>query len=369
MTGTASQPSHPAPGERGRITSRYPVDELRSFIETVLGRYDVPPADARITAHRMLEADIRGMAGHGIFRLPAYADRLAAGGYTIDADLRVTHETHSSALVDGGNGLGHVIVTRAAQIAVAKANQTGLAWVGVRRSNHAGAAGVYAAMALDHDLIGLYLAVGSANHLPPWGGVEPLLSTNPLAVAIPAGAEPPVVVDMATTVVSYGRIKVAAERGERIPEGWLVDAQGEPITDPTRSAEGFLVPIGEHKGSGLSMIIGMLAGVLNGAAFGRDVVDFTRDQHTPANTGQTIVMIRPDLFRPLDDFQAEMDHHVRQIRESAPLPGHSHVRVPGDQIPARRARAHERGIELAGQTAERLARLADELDLARHPFR
>ncbi len=253
-------------------------------------------------------------------------------------------------------------------MAIRKAEQSGLAWIGVRGSNHAGAGGVYASMPLEYDMIGLYLAVGSANHLPPWGGVDPLLSTNPLAVAIPAGEEPPVVLDMATTVASYGRIKMAAELGEILPEGWMVDRSGAPLTDPDRCSEGFLLPIGGYKGYGLSLVIGALAGVLNGAAFGSRVIDFNADHETPPNTGQAIVVVRPDLFRPLDEFKAEMDERLREIRDSTPMEGMPVIRVPGDQARRRRAEAHRGGLHLDDALVGRLLALAERLRVEQHPF-
>ena len=350
------------------MSDRYPIPELLAFIEAVLHRCGVPSDHACITARRMLEADVRGMSGHGIFRLPQYVARIEAGGYNLHPDIRAAHETSISALIDGDNGLGQVVVSRAAETAIAKADEHGLAWVGVRGSNHAGAAGVYAAMALEHDLIGLYLAVGSSNHLPPWGGLDPLLSTNPMAVAIPAGREPPVVLDMATTVVSYGRIKIAAERGETLPVGWMVDRTGAPLTDPGRSSEGFLVPIGGYKGYGLGLVIGMLAGVLNGAAFGSRVVDFTTDHEAPTNTGQAIVMVRPDLFRPLAEFKAEMDERIRELRTSTPIPGWPPIRIPGDQATQRATAAAQEGISVNSGTADRLRQLAERLGSTAHPF-
>lgn len=356
-------------GTVSESTTRYPIDTLRSFAEEVLRSFGVPEDHAHITALRMLDADIRGMSGHGIIRLAPYSQRLAAGGYNLDPDIRAVRESSVSALVDGDNGLGQVVVTRAAELAMDKAEEHGLAWIGVKGSNHAGAAGVYASMGLDRGLIGVYLAVGSSNHLPPWGGIDPLLSTNPLAVAIPAGDEPPVVLDMATTVVSYGRIKVTAERGEQMPEGWMVDRAGQPITDPTRSHEGFLLPIGGYKGYGLGLVVGMLAGVLNGAAFGSDVVDFTQDHETPPNTGQMVLMVRPDLFRPMEEFQAEMDLRIRELVTSTPMDGHPPVRVPGDRNPQREAEARAEGIAVTAPTAERLGALAEERGIAEHPFR
>jgi L-2-hydroxycarboxylate dehydrogenase (NAD+) len=223
-------------------------------------------------------------------------------------------------------------------------------------------------MGLEHDLIGLYMAVGGANHMPPWGGVDPLLSTNPIAVAIPAGNEPPVVLDMATTVASYGRIKVAAERGETLPEGWMVDRSGAPLIDPRRSGEGFLLPIGGYKGYGLSLVIGLLAGVLNGAAFGRQVVDFSSDHRTATNTGQTIVMVRADLFRPLTEFAAEMDEHIRDIRGSTPIATGSPVRTPGDRAASRARDIEEHGLAISDNTVTQLTELAVDLDINSSPF-
>src|SRR5205085_4046625 len=135
-----------------------------------------------------------------------------------------------------------LVMSRAAEMAAAKARQCGIGWVGARTSNHAGPASLYARMALPHDMVGLYFAVGNANHLPPWGGLEMLLSTNPIAVAIPAAEEPPIVLDMATTVAAYGKVKAKAARGEMMPEGWMVDREGKPLLDPRRANEGVLLP-------------------------------------------------------------------------------------------------------------------------------
>src|SRR4029079_172158 len=190
----------------------------------------------------------------------------------------------------------HLAMSYAADLAIEKARAAGSAWVGVRWSNHAGPASLYARMPLREGMIGMYFAVGNANHLPPWGGVEMLLSTNPIAAAIPAGEEPPIVLDMATTVAAYGKVKAKAARGEAMPEGWMIDREGKPLTDPKRAGEGFLLPIGGYKGYGLALILGLLAGTLNGAAFGKDVVDANSDSRTPTNTGQTMVAIKVSAF-------------------------------------------------------------------------
>ena len=263
------------------------AETLRDFITRAYKAVGVLEADAALVAGLMTQADLNGSDGHGVFRLPQYIRRIRAGGMNPRAIPRVVQDRAASALVDGDNGLGHLAVSLAAKTAIAKAKTAGVGWCGVRNGNHAGPAQLYAAMALPHDMIGLYLAVCSANHLPPWGGLEMLLSTNPIAVAVPAGEEPPIVLDMATTVAAYGKVKTKAQRGETMPEGWMVDRTGAPLTDPKRANEGFLLPIGGYKGYGLALILGLLAGTLNGAAMGRDVVDFNADDTTTTEAPAT----------------------------------------------------------------------------------
>ncbi|MDA1001246.1 MAG: Ldh family oxidoreductase [bacterium] len=343
---------------------RFPADRLAAFIESTFTAHGVSAGDARITAQRMIEADLRGMHGHGIFRLAPYCRRVKEGGYNLRPDIRPERETPVSALLDGDNGLGQVVVTRAAELGIQKAKESGMGWIGIHHGNHAGAGGVYAALALAHDMIGMYMAIGNANHMPPWGGVDMLLSTNPIAFAIPTGKEPPIVLDMATSVTSYGKVKVMAQSGEMMPEGWMVNSKGEPLTDPRRASEGFLVPIGGHKGYGLNVIIGVLAGVLNSAAFGSAVIDFNQDFKSPTNTGQVFFAMRPDLFRDLGDFKAEMDFRIRELRDSAPMEGMGPIRLPGEMAVKREREMREKGISVAPQVLEGLRGMAEELGLA-----
>ena len=184
--------------EAVRIKAR----ELEAFIARAFEAVDVPPADARLIAELMVRADVNGSEGHGVFRLPQYIRRIKGGAVNVRPHIRIEREAAGMALVNGDNGMGHLVMRFATQTAIEKAKQAGVAWVGAKWSNHAGPASLYASMPLEHDMIGLYLAVGSANHLPPWGGLEMLLSTNPLAVAVPTGEEPPIVLDMATTVAA-----------------------------------------------------------------------------------------------------------------------------------------------------------------------
>src|SRR5207237_10384257 len=196
-----------------------------------------PEADEAKAAELVAASDISGADGHGVFRLPQYIRRIKAGGLNTRPEIKVIRQAKATALVDGDNGLGSLVVARAVEEAIALARDNGVGWAGVRRGNHAGAAAVYAAMPLEHDMIGLYFAVGNANHLPPWGGVDMLLSTNPIAVAVPALEEPPLVLDMATTLAAYGTVKVTAQQGKTMPEGWMIDRQRRPLTDPSRAQD------------------------------------------------------------------------------------------------------------------------------------
>ena len=340
------------------------AEALAGFIACAFGAVGMPADDAATVAALMADADLQGSDGHGVLRLAPYIRRIRAGGINLHPTMRVTSERAATALLDGDNAMGHLVMSRAARLAADKARQAGIGWVGTRLSNHAGPASLYARMALPQDMIGLYFAVGNANHLPPWGGLDMLLSTNPIAVAVPTLAEPPVVLDMATTVAAYGKVKAKAQRGETMPEGWMIDRQGQPLRDPRRADEGFLLPIGGYKGYGLSLIVGLLAGTLNGAAMGRAVVDFNHDFRTTTNTGQAIAMIDLAAFGDPAAFKQRVDTLVRELRASERLPGVDRIWLPGEQSHARRAAQTRDGIALAPALREALDALAADLEVA-----
>ncbi|MGI9585968.1 MAG: Ldh family oxidoreductase [Acidimicrobiia bacterium] len=340
---------------------RFSVERLEAYVVELLTTLGVPYEHAVITARRLVEADLRGRTGHGLIRIPQYVVRIDAGGVNLQPEVTRLHETPVSALVDGDNGLGQVVMTEAAEAAIEKATVSGIGWVGTVRSNHAGAGGVYAALALDHDLIGVYMAVASANVMPPWGGRDRLLGTNPISIAIPAGTEPPFQLDIATTVASHGAIKVLAQTGGTMPEGWVVDEEGESVTDPNLANDGFLVPIGDYKGSGLNMAIGLLAGVLNGAAFGGEVIDHRAVPNQAANTGQAILVLRPDLFRGLEEFKSSMDVHLRALRESG---NEGDVRIPGESAWEFEEEQRRNGVPVPDVLLDALRDLGHRYELA-----
>jgi L-2-hydroxycarboxylate dehydrogenase (NAD+) len=333
----------------------------RAFIADAFAAAGFPAADAARIAELMTEADLTGADAHGIFRLPHYIRRFKAGAVNARPNITVKQTAPATALVDGDNGMGHLVMSRATKTAIALARDSGVAWVGATRSNHASTAGLYAEMPVHHGMIGLYGAVANANHMAAWGGAEHLLGTNPLGIGVPSGAGP-LVLDMATTVVSYGTVKKYALEGRPMPEGWMVDTgTGEPLTDAKRSVEGMLLPIGGYKGAGLAIMLGLLAGVLNGAAFGRDVIDFNADDTSETNTGHFICAIDIKRFIPLDAFRTQVDRHMGDLHASQRLPGFDAIRLPGERRRACREERLRDGIPLPGALEAQLDKLASEM--------
>lgn len=342
---------------------RFRAPDIERFLMSAFAALGVPDADAKAVAHLMVKSDLYGYDTHGTFRLRQYVNRLRDGGTNPKAKVTVALECDSTAIVDGDNGLGHLAMLRATELAMEKAEAHGIGWVGVRNSNHAGPASIYVNMPVERDMIGIYAAVGSANHVPPFGGMDLLLGTNPIAIAVPAGKAPPFVLDMATTVAAAGKIKTLAQRGEPMPEGWMVGRDGKPLTDPARQHEGFLLPIGGAKGYGLALAIGLLAGTLNGAAFGKDVVDFTKNTASPTNTGQFIAAISVAAFADVEKFKAAVDGLFETMRESATLPGQDSVRIPGDRRGAIFDDSAANGVPFHHNLVKTLSEIAGELEI------
>jgi L-2-hydroxycarboxylate dehydrogenase (NAD+) len=340
-----------------------PYEHLKTFIAQALTKAGLPSTDADKVATLMAQADLQGSDGHGVIRLAPYIKRIESGGMNVNPNIHMAVDHQALGIVDGDNGMGHLVVSFAVQAAIEKAKQFGVAWVGTRNSNHAGPASLYARMPLEHGMIGLYFAVGNANHMPPWGGMDMLLSTNPIAAGIPANHEPDIVLDMATTMAAYGKVKAKAKRGEMMPEGWMIDREGKPLLDPTRSEEGFLLPIGGHKGYGLALMVGLLAGSLNGAAMGKDVVDFNKDFKTTTNTGQSILVINLNATGRADAFKDSVDTLEQDIRNSTRLPNCERIWLPGEQSHYRRLQNAEQGIPLPTTLLNELGQLAERLGI------
>jgi LDH2 family malate/lactate/ureidoglycolate dehydrogenase len=342
---------------------RISYTDLKNYIELAMLALELPKDHAKTVAEYMASADLQGSDGHGVIRLPQYSRRILAGGVNTSPNITIESERAATALVNGDNGMGHVVMKFATELAIKKAKQSGMAWVGSRLSNHAGPASLYSRMALDHDMVGLYFAVGNANHLPAWGGLDMLLSTNPISVAVPTHKETPIVLDMATTVAAYGKVKAKAQKGEMMPEGWMIDFKGQPLLDPKRSEEGFLLPIGGYKGYGLSLIVGILAGTLNNAAMGRSVIDFNHDDSSVTNTGQAIAIIDPAAFGEPQAFKERVDQLIKELKASKKMPGVERIWLPGEQSALKCADYTNNGIPISDGLKKQLDAVSEKLGI------
>lgn len=335
---------------------------LRRFADEALRRAGLPRKDAALVADSLVEANLRGVDSHGVGRLfPAYIRKLQSGQVNPRPRLRVLRDRGATALLDGDDGMGQVVAAAAMDLAIRKARRAGVAAVGVRRSSHCGAAAYFAMRALPHGMIGIAMTSGTSNAMAPWGGTTPLLSNNPVAVAIPAGRRLPVVLDMAMSVVARGKIVLAAQAGQPIPPDWALTADGEPTTDPEAALAGLLRPIGDYKGAGLALVVGILTAILTGAAFGREIRGFYENLSDPHNTGHLMLALRVAHFMPLAAFRHRMDAVVDELKASRLAAGATAILLPGEPELLTVRRRRREGIPVPAGLAAELDGLAERL--------
>jgi LDH2 family malate/lactate/ureidoglycolate dehydrogenase len=335
-------------------------DDLNDFCKEVLKKLDLPAEEAGIVSDCLVEADLRGVHSHGMIRFPVYVRRLQAGVFNPRPKIRVIRDTRTTAVVDGDNGMGQLVSRRAMELVIDKARDGDCAWVSVCRSNHNGTEAYFAQMALEHDMIGFCFSVGGINHVAPWGGAEAMLGNNPFAIAIPAGEQLPIVLDMACSVAARGRVNVAAARGESIPEGWCTDAQGRPTTDPHEALKGFVLPIAGAKGYALTTVIGMLSTMLSGGAFGADVTHLYDDFKRPQNIGHLLGVLPVSSFVEVAEFKRRMDKGIREIKGVKKAPGVTEIFLPGEREYRTLLERRKSGIPLAVGTVAELQQVSKE---------
>lgn len=336
-------------------------NQLMTFCTQVLQKLGVPREDAEITAGTMVTANLRGVDTHGVLRLPLYAARLKGGAMSPSANLTTEKERVATALLDGHNGIGQVISYRAMEIAIRKAREAGVSYVAVSHSNHFGAAAFYPMMALDHDMIGLAFTNASPR-LAPTGGVEKLFGNNPWCVAVPAGKRPPVVLDMANSVVAAGKIRILQKEGRPVPEGWALNEHGEPTTDATAALKGILLAIGGYKGYGITLMVDLLTGVLTDSSYGPRVKVLDQDVD-PAGTAHSFMAIALSAFTDVAAFKARMDAYIEEIKSSKKARGTEVIYVPGELEHIKVQERMERGIPLQVKVAAELITLGKDLGI------
>jgi L-2-hydroxycarboxylate dehydrogenase (NAD+) len=324
-----------------RETTLFSANYLREFTASVFMHFGVREADAVQAADVLALSDLRGIDSHGVARLHTYFEMLELGRINPKPHLRIVREKHSVATVDGDNGLGLVIGPKANAIAMDKAEQHGSGWVSVCNSNHFGIAGYYPLQALQRDLIGWAMTNTTKLVAPLWGA-ERMLGTNPLAIAFPGSEEPPIVIDLATSAVAYGKIEIALRTNSKIPKGWIVDREGRDTIDPQDMIDGGAqLPLGSekelggHKGYGLAAMVDILCCVLSGANWGPFAPPFALRQEIPDRSvgkgiGHFFGAMQIDGFIDKDEFKKQIDEWIRVFRKTKPAPGTTGPLIPGD---------------------------------------
>lgn len=344
---------------------RIPDQKLRYLLTSVLMSLGFEQKDATITADDLVNTDLRGVYSHGVMRFPIMVERVEKKANDTRPDIRVVKEHGGTALIDGGNGMGQVVSHYAMRVAIQKAKASGISGVGVFNSNHNGTEANWAMMALEHDMIGFSGTTGSVNILAPWGGFDRMLGNNPFAFAVPTGDawDFPVVFDMACSVVARGWIVLAMKQHEALPEGWALDTEGIPTTDAKAGYEGTVLPTGDYKGYGLSLMVGIFSSLLTGAAIGEEVTDFYHHFDKGQNTGHFVGAIDISAFVPVNAFKKRLDGLISFLKSSNRRPGYDQIYIPGELEHIAYSENISKGIPVPSNVLKELKTLAKKYDV------
>jgi L-2-hydroxycarboxylate dehydrogenase (NAD+) len=352
----------------------YSYNYLVEFTKNVFLKMGCNKEHSEIIADVFLAAELRGHSSHGMIRIKDYYELWKAGRINIKPEIKIVHESPSTAVVDGDNGVGMIPAGRSMEIAIEKAGTAGTGWVSTRNSNHFGIAGYYAMMALKHDMIGICLT--NANPLvAPTFSISRMMGTNPIAVAIPALKQPPFVADFATTPIARGKLAVAEKKGEKVATGFVQDKTGNPSDDPAiLKSGGSMLTLGgdrlhgSHKGYCLSAIVDIFSAVFSGANFGPFVPPSVAylpllEKKVGEGTGHFFGAMRIDAFQPANEFKSKMDEWMETFRSSKPAEGQERVLIPGDPEREAEERIMREGIMLVPAIRDDLVAIARELNL------
>jgi len=333
-----------------RITS----DDEKRIIIKILKALKVSDEHAKVVADVTVDADLKGFSSHGIGRFPQYIKGIKHGNIKTKGNIEIEEETSSTALINGNHLLGHYVTYNGMKIAIKKAEKTGVGLVGIHNSNHFGIAGYYSDIATKNDMIGIVMA-NTEPAVAPLGGKEPILGTNPIAIGIPSNKYY-ISVDMATSASARGKLLEAARKGEKLPEGIALDADGNPTTDPKKALKGSILPFGGHKGYALSLMIEILAGPLVKAAIGREVKG-TVNPYEKCTKGDLLLVIDPSKFVNIQEFKEQVDKFIEEIKSTG------NVLIPGDIEKMNMKKNMEEGIYLDKELMKEFKKIEKELNL------
>lgn len=340
---------------------------LIDFAAAVFQAHGVPEIDARLFADSLVQADLWGHQSHGVLRLPWYAARLKSGVMAAVTAPELVVDHGAVAVIDGHDGIGQVLAAKAMAEAITRAREFGIGAVAVRNSNHFGTAMYFTRMAAARSCVG-FLSTNASPAMAPWGGREKVVGNNPWSIAAPGGAHGTVVLDIANTAVARGKLYLAKQSGEEIPAGWAMTAEGAPTTDPAEGIAGLILPMGEHKGYGISVMMDVLSGVLTGGNFLGGVFG-PYQAETRSGAGHLVLALDIAAFRPLGEFEADMERLIGDLKSVPPADGFDEVFYPGEIEARADARNREHGLVLPKDTLGDLRELAEQTGLeARLPF-
>ncbi len=360
--------------DHSTIMKKYAKEVLHRLCYEVFSAIGCPETDAKLASDVLLSADLRGVDSHGVARLVGYVRLWEKGRLNPAPDIRIVHETESTAVIDGDRGLGLVVAPRAMEIAIDKAGRVGTGWVSVRNSNHFGIAGFHSMKALAHDMIGMAMTNASPLVAPTFSK-ERLLGTNPISVAIPARHQPPYVADFSTTTAANGKLEILQRKNKNTPVGWVQTKEGEPSTDAFELKNGgALLPLGSdrehgsHKGYCLGSIVDIFSGVLSGANYGPWAPPFVSflplsDNPVGEGLGHFLGAMRIDAFRSKDEFLENMDQWINRFREAPAVEGQEKVHIPGDPERAFEMERMKSGIPLHHSVVNDLNDLSERMGI------
>ena len=348
-------------------SSTLAADRLADFAASVYASLGVPEPDARLVADTLVQADLWGHQSHGVMRLSWYAARIRSGVMKAVTEPEWVVDAGAIGVIDGHDGIGQVLTAYAARDAIRRAKTHGVGAVGIRNSNHFGTAMYYTLLA-PRDGCVAFLSTNASPAMAPWGGRQKTVGTNPWSIAAPAGRHSPMVLDIANTGVARGKIYLAKQKGLPIPLGWAINLAGEPTTNPTEAIDGLILPMAQHKGYAIAMMMDVLSGVLTGSAFGGNVQGpYQFDKRS--GCGQLMIALNIAAFQPLAEFNARMEKLIEEIKSVPLAQGHDEIFYPGELEARSEQRNRRDGIHLPDDTLDDLRKVARETGLeSKLPF-
>ncbi|SET16696.1 Malate/lactate/ureidoglycolate dehydrogenase, LDH2 family [Natronincola peptidivorans] len=338
-------------------------EPLRDLCQKLYEAQGMPADEAFLVADSLVDADLSGVESHGVSRMPIYMKRIEEKVVTNKCRVEVEKEFPGGLALNACNSMGIVAGVKVMEMGIKKAKESGFAFITVSHSNHFGTAAYFTRQALKENMIA-FAATNAPSTMAPWGGIKAYLGTNPFSVAIPAGDQLPIIMDMATSVVAQGKIIMAAKTNESIPEGWAINKEGVVTTDPKEALEGTVLPFGGPKGYGIALLVDILSGILSGAMFGPHLNNMWNDFENPQNVGHCFAILDISKYIEVESFKSRIDQMIQEIKTSPKAKGVEEIFMPGEIEHRKSMKRREEGIPVSSVVYEDLKALAEKWNVA-----